>query len=39
MSKTSERIRNARKVYGLTISELATLIGVTEKTVSRYEND
>ena len=39
MSKTSERIRSARKAYGLTISELASLIGTTEKTVSRYEND
>lgn len=39
MSKTSERIRYARKACGLTVSQLAALIGVTEKTITRYEND
>lgn len=39
MSKTGERIRYARKAAGLTAGELARYIGVTEKTVLRYEND
>ncbi len=38
MTKTSERIRYARKACGLTAGELAQLIGATEKTILRYEN-
>lgn len=39
MSKTGERLRYARKAAGLTARELAEYIGVTEKTILRYEND
>lgn len=39
MSKTSERIRCARKACNLTTRELANFIGATDKTILRYEND
>lgn len=38
MSKTSERIHNARVACGLTAAALAKFIGASEKTVLRYEN-
>lgn len=38
MSKTGERIREARLAHGLTIKQLAKLTGITEKSISRYEN-
>lgn len=38
MSKTSERIRNARKACHLTTKQLAYFINVSEKSIIRYEN-
>ena len=39
MSKTSDRIRFARKACHLTTKQLAQFIGVSEKSIIRYEND
>ncbi|SCJ82286.1 HTH-type transcriptional regulator immR [Anaerotruncus sp. 2789STDY5834896] len=39
MSKTSERIRHARKHCRLTTKQLTYFIGVSERSVVRYEND
>lgn len=39
MSKTSERIRYARKAFHLTVKQLACFINVSEKSIIRYEND
>ncbi len=39
MTTTGERIRHARKNAGLTMKMLAELIGVTERSVKRYESN
>lgn len=39
MTTTGERIRHARKNAGLTMKKLAELIGVTERSVKRYESN
>lgn len=39
MTTTGERIRHARKNAGLTMNMLAELIGVTERSVKRYESN
>ena len=38
MNSVGEKIKNRREELGLTISELAEKIGVSEKTLSRWES-
>ena len=39
MTTSGERIKYARKNAGLTMKKLAELIGVTERSVKRYESN
>ena len=38
MLETGERIRAARQALGLTVEQLAKYIGVTKRTITRYES-